>query len=103
MFRLSWVGLFAGLALHTLIDGVALAASVGRDGIPLDGRGADRLGHICGRGAAQTARRGFSITSIMLAGGWYPARPQVVNVHLLADVPGRGAGVFLFPRGAWAN
>lgn len=31
--QFSWTGLFGGLALHTLLDGVALAASVAADGV----------------------------------------------------------------------
>ena len=77
--HLSWVGLFFGLAVHTLSDGVALAASVAV------GRGA-AAASVIGLGTflailLHKPLDAFSITSVMVAAGW--RRRWIDGVNLL--------------------
>jgi len=65
---LSWVGVFLGMALHTLIDGLALGASVEADAL----HGATGLLGL-GTFLAVVLHKpldSVSITSVMAAGGW---------------------------------
>ena len=96
--QLSWVGLFAGLALHTLIDGVALAASVAVTGSPSTAVGLIGLGTFVAV-VLHKPLDALSITSIMLAGGWSPRARQVVNVIFSLMCPA-GALAFFFFLGA---
>jgi len=78
--QLSWVGLFFGLAVHTLIDGIALAASVAV------GLGDTPAAGIIGLGTflaivLHKPLDAFSITSVMVAAGWQ--RRWVASVNLL--------------------
>ncbi|WP_075998783.1 ZIP family metal transporter [Pseudohalioglobus lutimaris] len=92
--RLSWVGIALGLALHTLIDGVAL--------------GAVMLGE--GHGHSTVSMAGFgvflaillhkpldamSITTIMEAGGWDRTARATTNVLFALMCP-LGAVLFYF-------
>ena len=76
----SWIGLYAGLSLHTLIDGMALAASVsaqrhaGEPGLPLLGLGTFLAVLL------HKPLDAMSITSVMATGGWSPQARRVVNV-----------------------
>lgn len=91
---LSWVGIALGLALHTLIDGVAL--------------GAVMLGEASGDGAVALAGFGvflaillhkpldaMSITTIMEAGGWQRGARATTNL-LFAFMCPLGALLFFF-------
>jgi len=88
---LSWLGVGLGLAVHSMLDGIALGASVKSD-----------LGH------ASTLLPGFAtflaivlhkpldamaITTLMAAGGWKTGWRQVVNALFGLMCP---AGVMLF-------
>lgn len=88
--RLSWVGVAVGLAIHSLIDGIALGAAVVSDG----------HGHavLPGLGiflviALHKPLDALSITSLMAAGGWSSRVRQVVNVGFAMMCP-LGAGLF---------
>lgn len=88
---LSWVGLCFGLAIHTIIDGIALAAAV------------------AGHGAVTTAGLGvflaivlhkpldaLSITSLMAARGWNMRQQLSVNIVFALMCP---LGAILFVMG----
>jgi zinc and cadmium transporter len=100
--RLAWVGMAVGLALHTLIDGVALAASVvaeaadaghghdhGRTMVPGIGTFLAVLLHkpLCA----------LAITTLMAAGGWASRTLLVVNACFALMCP---LGALLFYVGA---
>lgn len=78
----SWVGLAFGLALHTIIDGLALGAAVAAE--------ADEAGHghgwaLYGVGtflavALHKPLDALSITSLMAAGGWSKRAAFVANI-----------------------
>ncbi len=90
--RLSWIGIAAGLALHTLIDGLALGASI-QDGLS-HGAVAGLFG--VGTFLAIVLHKpldAVSITSIMLAGGWSARATQLVNLAFSLMCP-LGAGLF---------
>ncbi len=92
--HLSWVGLFAGLALHTLIDGVALAASVaaGAD----HGDTATFLG--LGTFFAILLHKpldALSIAALMAAAGWSKTSLSIANVGFAVMCP-LGALTFFF-------
>ncbi len=76
----SWIGLGVGLALHTMIDGMALAASVTADTQP----GASTW-HLLGFGTflavlLHKPLDAMSITSVMAAGGWSARAQGIVNL-----------------------
>jgi zinc and cadmium transporter len=89
----SWIGLFVGLALHTLIDGIALAASVSADFKPeLTGI------HLLGVGTflavlLHKPLDAMSITSVMAAGGWSVRSQHIVNI-VFATMCALGAAAF---------
>ena len=90
--RLSWFGIALGLGLHTLIDGVALGASVESD------TGRDVLFHLYGLGTflvilLHKPLDAVSITSLMKAGGWSTQWMHLVNVSFALLVL-LGAGLF---------
>jgi zinc and cadmium transporter len=75
----SWLGLAAGLALHTLIDGVALGAAVMAEAHE------QRVFALFGLGtflavALHKPLDALSITSLMAAGGWSRGAIQGANV-----------------------
>lgn len=93
--RLNWVGASIGLTLHTIIAGIALAASIEAQS----------------RGAQLTAMAGFgtflviflhkpfdamTITTLMTVGGWKRSSTHVVNGLFALMVP---VGVLLFYQG----
>jgi zinc and cadmium transporter len=84
--RLSWLGLFFGLAIHTLIDGVALAASVAAEAH------ADHTLSLIGAGTflavlLHKPLDALSITAVMVAGGWKASSINLVNVLYSAMCP----------------
>jgi zinc and cadmium transporter len=95
--QLSWVGLFTGLALHTLIDGVALAASVAVGAGTAETTGLIGLGTFVAV-ALHKPLDALSITSIMLAGGWSARARRTVNIIFSLMCPA-GAIVFFFAVG----
>jgi zinc and cadmium transporter len=92
--NLSWVGVFLGMSLHTLIDGLALGASVEADAL----HGATGL---LGVGtfmavALHKPLDSVSITSVMAASGWSPASRTLVNLGFSLICP---LGAVLFVLG----
>lgn len=91
--RLSWVGVFLGLALHTLIDGLALGASVEADAshgtVGLLGIGTFLAIFL------HIPLDSVSITSVMAAGGCKPVLRHVVCATFAMICP-LGATFFVF-------
>ena len=100
--RLSGLGVTLGLALHTLIDGVALAASVAAEsqehatGFRLFGVGTFLAV------ALHKPLDALSITSLMSAGGWSPRMRQAVNAGFAMMCP-LGALFFYFGLSRFAD
>ncbi len=93
--HLSWAGVAIGLALHTLIDGIALGAAVVAEAAHAE------AGELYGLGVflaivLHKPLDALSITSLMVAGGWLPRARQVVNVAFALMCP---AGVVLLVTG----
>jgi zinc and cadmium transporter len=91
----SWIGLGAGLALHTIIDGMALAASVVAAS-QYEGSDWQLLG--VGTFLAVLLHKpldAMSITSVMVAGGWSSRAQTLVNL-LFASMCLLGAAAFFF-------
>jgi zinc and cadmium transporter len=89
---LNWIGMFFGLGLHTVMDGVALGASVAADA----GHGA-WLG-LAGLGtflavALHKPLDAFAIGSVMTSGGWSPTQRALVNLAFSLCCP-LGAAIF---------
>lgn len=98
----SWLGIAFGLAIHTLIDGVALATSVQADAAM---KGANPW--ILGLPAfaailLHKPLDAASITSLMAAGGWPPAARHLINGAFALMVP-VGALCFLFGIGLFES
>jgi len=91
--RFSWLGIAIGLAVHTFLDGVALAASVesesGHAGVRLAG-----LGTLLAV-ALHKPLDAMSITCLLQAGGWSKAFRQAVNLAFALVVPLGAAGFYL--------
>jgi zinc and cadmium transporter len=92
--NLSWVGVFLGMALHTLIDGLALGVSVEADAL----HGATGLLGL-GTFLAVVLHKpldSVSITSVMAAGGWSRAARHAVSAAFALFCP---LGAVLFVLG----
>ena len=90
----GWVGLFFGLAIHTLLDGIALGASVSAES---HGQTASLVG--LGTFLAVALHKpldSLSLTSLMAVSGWKGQTPAVVNVVYSLICP---AGALLFYYG----
>ena len=84
--ELSWLGVFIGLALHTMIDGLALAASIQADAI----HGDFWLPFGLGTFLAVFLHKpldAISITSLMKAAGWSTTAQMGVNLAFAAMCP----------------
>lgn len=93
---MSWMGVFVGLSLHTLIDGFALGASIQADA--LHGSTSFLLG--VGTFAAILLHKpldALSITSLMRASNWSSKSQIIVNGTFALMCP---LGAFLFLLGA---
>ncbi|MFN0018715.1 MAG: ZIP family metal transporter [Pirellulaceae bacterium] len=98
----SWLGLAFGLALHTIIDGLALGAAVAAE--------ADEAGHgwaLYGVGAFLAVALhkpldALSITSLMASGGWSKQAALVANIVFALMCP-LGAIGFVFGLEALAG
>ncbi|TVS10963.1 MAG: iron permease [Planctomycetaceae bacterium] len=91
----SWIGLGAGLALHTIIDGMALAASVVAAS---QNEGSDWQLLGVGTFLAVLLHKpldAMSITSVMVAGGWSSRAQTLVNL-LFASMCLLGAAAFFY-------
>lgn len=86
--RLSWTGVFFGLSLHTLIDGVALGAAVKAEGVAWGGVG------VFFAILLHKPLDAVSITSLMTAGGASRGKKLAVNVLFALMCP-LGAVLFL--------
>lgn len=92
--NLSWVGVFLGMSLHTLIDGLALGASVEADAL----HGATGFLGL-GTFVAVFLHKpldSVSITSVMAASGWSVASRTLVNLGFSLICP---LGAVLFVLG----
>ncbi len=90
--RFSWLGIAFGLGLHTLIDGLALGASVQADA------GHHEVGWLLGVGTflailLHKPLDAVSITSLMSASGWSAGARNLVNIGFAMMCP-IGAGLF---------
>lgn len=95
--QLNWVGLCFGLAIHTLLDGVALAASTVADASHhLEGAALFGLGTFLAV-ALHKPLDALAITSLMHAGGWTPRSQAAVNFGYALMCP---LGALLFWFGA---
>jgi len=93
--ELSWMGITIGLSLHTLLDGMALAASVNAESAR------PGLLSLFGFGTflailLHKPLDAVSITSLMTAGGWSPQARFRVNLGFAAMCP---LGAILFCLG----
>ncbi len=91
--RLSWVGIALGLAVHTLIDGVALGASVRADAAHTTQFGLFGFGTFLAI-VLHKPLDAVSITSLMAASGWSSRWRNAVNAGFAAMCP-LGAILFL--------
>lgn len=94
--RFSWAGLFIGMTLHSLLDGVALSASVAAEAI--HGHGTFAL---LGLGTffavfLHKPLDALSITSIMRTTNWSPRAQTLVNIAFALTCP---LGILLFSLG----
>ncbi len=92
--QLSWIGLFVGMSIHSLIDGVALAASVTVSAEH------DSTWGLLGIGTfvavfLHKPLDSLPIATMMLAGGWSDRWRKVINV-LFALICPLGALLFYF-------
>lgn len=89
---ISWMGIAVGLSLHTLIDGIALGASV-------DAAAASTTFQLAGVGTflavlLHKPLDAVSITSLMMHEGWKPRTMKLVNLGFSLMCP-VGAALFL--------
>ncbi|TWT47903.1 zinc transporter ZupT [Thalassoglobus neptunius] len=98
--EMSWVGVFIGLAIHTIIDGIALGASVQAEAGHSSAIGLFGLGTFAAI-ALHKPLDAVSITTLMVAGGWSNRSQLIVNIaySLLCPI---GAVVFLFGISSFA-
>jgi zinc and cadmium transporter len=94
--QLGWLGMLFGLGLHTLMDGVALAASVAAEAHHTPWLGLAGLGTFLAV-ALHKPLDAFAITSVMNKGGWTPAQQSLVNMTFSLACP---IGALLFYFGA---
>jgi zinc and cadmium transporter len=94
--HLSWAGAALGLTLHTLIDGIALAASVAAESDGGEHTGLLGLGTFL----VVILHKPFdamAIGTLMAAGGWSRSARHLVNALFALAIP---VGVLLFRFGA---
>jgi zinc and cadmium transporter len=92
--KLSWLGVFIGLAIHTLIDGLALGASIKADAVHGDYWLPFGLGTFLAI-LLHKPLDAVSITSLMKAADWSTGWRTLVNVGFSLMCP-LGAGLFFF-------
>ena len=91
---LGWVGLLFGLGLHTLMDGVALGASVAAEAYHSPFLGLAGLGTFLAV-VFHKPLDAFAITSLMKKGGWSNRQQNLVNITFSLFCP-IGALLFFF-------
>jgi zinc and cadmium transporter len=84
--ELSWVGVFIGLALHSALDGVAVAAAVSADARGVSGWHLFGLGTFLGV-LLHKPLDALSVTSLMAAGGWPLRERRLVNLAFALMCP----------------
>lgn len=87
-----WLGIFLGLSLHTLIDGIALAAAVAAAAHVESGLGRLAVGVFLGI-VLHKPLDALSITFVMRAGGWSSTAMNLINFGYSLMCP---IGVVLF-------
>lgn len=93
----SWIGIAFGLSLHTLMDGLALAAHVEADALHHAGEALPLVGLATFFGIfLHKPLDSLSITSLMAAGGWSTTARTVVNFLYALMCP---LGALLFHLG----
>ena len=92
--ELGWLGMLFGLGLHTLMDGVALAASIAAEVHHSPWLGLAGLGTFLAV-VLHKPLDAFAITSVMKRGGWTPGQQSLVNMTFSLACP-IGALLFLF-------
>lgn len=92
----SWMGIALGLSLHTLTDGLALAAHVQADQLHTPGAWLPGIGTFLGI-VLHKPLDSLSITSLMKASGWSSGWQSAVNTGYALLCP---AGALLFYFGA---
>lgn len=90
----GWIGMLFGLGLHTVMDGVALGASVAADASHGAWLGLAGLGTFLAV-ALHKPLDAFAISSVMASGGWSFPQRSVVNLTFGLCCP-IGAGLFYF-------
>ncbi|MCM2374846.1 ZIP family metal transporter [Aporhodopirellula aestuarii] len=98
---LSWAGMFFGLALHTVIDGVALASSVIADAHHGAWLGLAGLGTFLAV-AFHKPLDAFAITSVMSKQGWSENAQSAANVCFSLACP-LGALLMYFGATHWTE
>lgn len=93
---LGWIGLLCGLGLHTLMDGVALGASVTVEASHGAWLGLAGMGTFLAV-ALHKPLDAFAITSVMQSHGWSSGQRSLVNLVFALACP---AGALLFWLGA---
>ena len=94
--QLGWLGMFFGLGLHTLMDGVALGASVAAEAYHSPFLGLAGFGTFLAV-FLHKPLDAFAITSVMKKGGWTTAQQNLVNSLFSLACP---IGALLFYFGA---
>lgn len=95
--KAGWIGIFFGLSLHTILDGVALAAHVSADALHDHENGPFAplgLGTFLGV-VLHKPLDSLSITSLMASGGWSRRAMIIVNIVYALMCP-IGAGLLYF-------
>lgn len=90
--EVSWAGILAGLSVHTLLDGIALASAT--QSAPVTAAALPGLGVFLAI-ALHKPLDAVSITSLMAAGGWSRSQRKAVNAGFALMCP-LGAALFLF-------
>lgn len=99
--KFSWLGLALGLALHTIIDGLALGAAVAAEAAHVKGFALYGMGTFLAI-ALHKPLDSLSITSLMRSGGWSVKATVVANVLFALMCP-IGALGFVYGLGAFAE
>jgi len=92
--RLSWTGVFVGLTIHTLIDGVALATAVAAASRHSQATMLAGVGTFLAI-ALHKPLDSMSITTLMAAGGWSKQSQLKVNLVYAAVCPAAAILFFL--------
>ena len=92
--ELSWLGVFFGLSLHTMIDGLALGASIQADAAHGGGFRLFGIGTFAAI-ALHKPLDAISITTLMKSAGWSRTWMNIVNAAFATMCP-LGALLFVF-------